>query len=77
MVLDISESEELMGTYTGLYFIAATLAATLGPILNGWIIDLAGRNYNMIFVVSPVAFLLAVLCMLGVTCGEAKPAQAA
>lgn len=75
MVLDISDSEELMGTYTGLYFIAATLAATLGPILNGWIIDLAGRNYNMIFVVSPVAFSLAVVCMLGVTRGEAKSIQ--
>lgn len=75
MVLDTSESEELMGTFTGLYFIAATLAATLGPILNGWIIDLADRNYNMIFVVSPVAFLLAVLCMLGVTRGEAKPTR--
>jgi MFS family permease len=77
MVLDTSDSEDLMGTYTGLYFIAATLAATLGPILNGWIIDLAGRNYNMIFVVSPVAFFLAVLCMLGVTRGAAKPVLAA
>jgi MFS family permease len=72
MVLDISTSEELMGTYTGLYFIAATLAAVVGPVLNGWVVDLVGRNYNVIFIVCPVFFLLAFLCMLGVTKGEAR-----
>lgn len=72
MVLDTSTTEELMGTYSGLYFVAATLAATLGPILNGWIIDLAGRNYNMIFIVCPVFFVLAFLALSGVTRGESK-----
>jgi MFS-type transporter involved in bile tolerance (Atg22 family) len=72
MVLDTSTSEELMGTYSGLYFIAATLAATLGPILNGWVIDLTGRNYSMIFVVCPVFFVLGLVCLSGVTKGEAK-----
>jgi len=72
MVLDTSTTEQLMGTYSGLYFIAATLAATLGPILNGWIIDLAGRNYNMIFIVCPVFFILAFLSLSGVTRGESK-----
>lgn len=72
MVLDTSTTEELMGTYSGLYFIAATLAATIGPILNGWIIDLAGRNYNMIFIVCPVFFILAFFSLSGVTRGESK-----
>jgi MFS family permease len=76
MVLDISTTEALMGTYTGLYFIAATLAAAVGPILNGFIIDLTGRNYNMIFLVCPAFFLLALLCMVGVTKGEAKTQHA-
>ncbi len=72
MVLDTSTSEELMGTYSGLYFIAATLAAAVGPILNGWIIDLTGQNYNMIFIVCPIFFVFAFLSLLGVSRGESK-----
>ncbi len=74
MVVDISTSEEVLGTYTGLYYVAGTLAAVVGPILNGWVIDLTGRNYNMIFLVTPGFFVLAILCMLGATKGEAKQA---
>lgn len=74
MVVDIPTSEEVLGTYTGLYYVAGTLAAVVGPILNGWVIDLTGRNYNMIFLVTPGFFVLAILCMLGVTKGEAKQA---
>jgi len=74
MVVDISTSETVLGTYTGLYYVAGTLAAVVGPILNGWVIDLTGRNYNMIFLVTPGFFVLAILCMLGVTKGEAKQA---
>jgi MFS family permease len=74
MVIDISPSEDVLGTYTGLYYIAGTLAAVVGPILNGWVIDLTGRNYNMIFLVTPAFFVLAILCMLGVNKGEAKEA---
>jgi len=72
MVVDISTSEEVLGTYTGLYYVAGTLAAVVGPILNGWVIDLTGRNYNMIFFVTPAFFVLAIFCMLGVTKGEAR-----
>lgn len=74
MVVDISTSEEVLGTYTGLYYVAGTLAAVVGPILNGWVIDLTGRNYNMIFFVTPAFFVLAIVCMLGVTKGEAREA---
>jgi MFS family permease len=75
MVVDISPSEETLGTYTGLYYIAGTLAAVVGPILNGWVIDMTDSNYNMIFVVAPAFFVLAILCMLGVTKGEAKGSE--
>jgi MFS family permease len=61
-----------MGTYSGLYFIATTLAGTVGLILNGRIIDLSGRNYSVIFIVCPVFFLLSFLCLLGVSKGEVK-----
>jgi len=72
MVVDISTSEEVLGTYTGLYYVAGTLAAVVGPNLNGWVIDITGHNYNTIFLVAPAFFVLAILCMLGVTKGEAK-----
>ena len=72
MVVDIAPSEDVLGTYTGLYYIAGTLAAVVGPIVNGWVIDRMGQNYNMIFVVTPAFFVLAILSMLGVTKGEAK-----
>lgn len=72
MILDTSTNEELMGTYSGLYFIATTLAGTVGPILNGRIIDLAGRDYSVIFLVCPVFFVLSFLCLSGVRTGEVK-----
>jgi hypothetical protein len=36
------------------------------------VIDLTGRNYSMIFLLTPGFFVLAILCMLRVTKGEAK-----
>jgi MFS family permease len=69
MVLDTSPGGD--GTATGVYFIATTLAATVGPILNGWLIDLSGRNYGVIFLVGPGFFLLSFALMLQVKHGEA------
>jgi len=72
MVVDLAPGDRLLGTYTGLYYIAGTSAAIVGPILNGWIIDLTGKNYSMIFLVAPVFMILAMACMYFVTRGEAK-----
>jgi maltose/moltooligosaccharide transporter len=69
MVLDTAPGAD--GTTTGIYFIATTLAAVAGPILNGWLIDLSGRNYSMIFIIGPVFFLLSFIFMIGVKHGEA------
>ena len=69
MVLDTSPSAD--GTAAGMYFIATTLAATVGPILSGWLIDLSGRNYSMIFIIGPVFFVLSFIFMLSVHHGEA------
>jgi MFS family permease len=74
MVVDIAASDADLGTYTGLYYIASQLAAVVGPIINGYIVEWGGGDYNLIFVVTPAFFLLAILCMLGVTKGEAKEA---
>jgi maltose/moltooligosaccharide transporter len=72
MVVDTSASDADLGTYTGLYYIASQLAAVVGPIVNGYIVEWGGGDYNLIFVVTPAFFVLAILCMLGVTRGEAK-----
>ena len=72
MIVDIAPTAVLLGTYTGLYYLASQLAAVVGPTFNGIIIDLTGRNFNMIFFVAPFFFVLAILCMVGVTRGEAK-----
>jgi len=69
MVLDAAPGAD--GTTTGIYFIATTLAAVAGPILNGWLIDLSGRNYSMIFLIGPAFFLLSFVFMLRVRHGEA------
>jgi MFS family permease len=72
MVVDISASDADLGTYTGLYYIASQLAAVAGPVINGAIVERGGGDYNLIFLVTPAFFVLAILCMLGVTKGEAK-----
>ena len=74
MVVDISASDADLGTYTGLYYIASQLAAVAGPVINGFIVERGGGDFNLIFLVTPAFFLLAILFMLGVTKGEAKAA---
>jgi len=75
MVVDTAASDADVGTYTGLYYIASQLAAVVGPTLNGLIVEWFGNDYNLIFVVTPLFFLFAILCMLQVTKGEAKTEQ--
>jgi Na+/melibiose symporter-like transporter len=76
MVVDMTDATRL-GTYTGLYYLFSTLAAIVGPNVNGWIIALSGENYNSIMVVGPLFFAFALLLMLGVRRGEAVVAPAA
>jgi maltose/moltooligosaccharide transporter len=71
MVVDIA-SDALAGTFTGLYYLAATLAAIAGPVLAGSLIQASGDNYGLVFVLAPVSLALALVCMAGVHKGEAK-----
>ncbi len=74
MVVDMVEDARI-GTYTGLYYLFATMAAIFGPNVNGWIIQLTGNNYNSIMLVAPTFMFLAFLMMFGVTRGEAKTTE--
>ena len=71
MVVDMTESERV-GTYTGLYYFFATLAAILGPIVYGLIIQFSGGAYNLLMLISPIFLALALISIAGVTKGEAE-----
>lgn len=71
MVVDMTRDPRLLGTFTGLYYLASQLASSSGPTLSGALIDLTGRNYSSIFLLTPAFFLLAILCMAFVRHGEA------
>jgi maltose/moltooligosaccharide transporter len=70
MVVDMTTASRL-GTYTGLYYLFSTLAAIVGPNINGWIIQLSGSDYSMTMVAAPLFMLLAFIMMIGVRRGEA------
>ncbi len=70
MVVDMTTASRL-GTYTGLYYLFSTLAAIAGPNINGWIIQLSGKNYSTTMAAAPVFMMLAFIMMLGVRRGEA------
>lgn len=71
MVVDMT-SDSHIGTFTGLYYMASTMAAILGPNLNGWIVQLSGNNYSLMMLFSPIFMLAAFIMMAGVKRGEAK-----
>jgi MFS family permease len=76
MVVDTSTDERMLGTYTGMYYIASQLAAILGPAITGGVVDLSGGDFRTVFLVVPAFFGLAILSMLFVTRGESKRVDA-
>lgn len=76
MVVDTSMDERMLGTYTGLYYIASQLAAILGPTIVGVAVDLSGGDFRTMFLVVPVFFGLAIVAMFFVTRGESKRVDA-
>lgn len=76
MVVDMT-SHARLGTYTGLYYLFSTLAAILGPNINGMVVQLTGGNYRNIMVIGPVFMFMALLMMAGVRRGEAVKTEPA
>jgi MFS family permease len=75
MVVDMTDARRI-GTYTGLYYLFSILAAIAGPNINGWVVQLTGKNYQNVMLVAPVFMLLAFGLMVGVRRGEAVTAEA-
>ena len=71
MVVDMTELERV-GTYTGLYYLFSTMAAILGPIVYGLIIQFSGGAYSLLMLISPIFLALALISIAGVTKGEAQ-----
>ncbi len=72
MVVDMTTLARV-GTYTGLYYLFSTLAAIVGPNVNGWVIQLSGSNYSTTMLAAPFFMILAFIMMMGVKRGEALP----
>jgi len=70
MIWDIT-TEEMLGTYTGLYYFFSMLAQTVSPPIIGVFKDITG-SYQTMFLVVPAFFFMALICMLFVKKGEAK-----
>ena len=68
MVVNLTTAARI-GTYTGLYYLFSTFSAIIGPNVNGWAIQLAGGNYNIIMLIAPGFMLIALWLMLGVKQG--------
>lgn len=73
MIVDLTSAARI-GTFTGLYYLFSTLSAIVGPNVNGWAIQLAGGDYNIIMILAPLFMIVAMVLMLGVKRGEAQAA---
>jgi MFS family permease len=72
MVVDMTTLARV-GTYTGLYYLFSTLAAIVGPIVNGAIVQVSGGNYSVTMIAAPLFMIVALVMMLGVRRGESAP----
>lgn len=71
MVVDMTDDLHI-GTYTGLYYMFSTMAAIIGPNLNGLIVQLNNSDYSTVMIIGPFFMAMAFIMMLGVKRGEAK-----
>jgi len=71
MVIDTSDTDANIGTFTGFYYLASQLAAIAGPTLNGFVIE-RFNNYGLVLLMPVIFFALAAVTMQGVTRGEAR-----
>jgi MFS family permease len=73
MVYDVG-GDGRIGAFTGLYYLAASVAAIAGPQVVGVLIDVTGGGYRIMFAFSALFMLLAGLLMLRVKEKKASPA---
>ena len=69
IVWELAPSHEKIGTYTGLYFFFSYLAAILGPMIVGILMDIFGQA--TLFLNASYFFIAALICIFLVKRGEA------
>jgi MFS family permease len=65
MIYDVG-GEARIGAFTGLYYLASNLAAVGGPQVVGFLIELSGDNYRLMFIFAAFFMLLAGFLMMRV-----------
>jgi maltose/moltooligosaccharide transporter len=77
MILDSAPDDSRSGFFSGLFYLTNQGAAIVSPIITGTIIDWMGRDYQALFIVTSATFVIALIIMVFVRRGEARPAKAA
>ncbi len=72
LVYDFGE-EDKIGSYTGLYYFASQLAAVLGPVAGGFLVEKLGSNYRWLFLFATVFMAFALVTMFQVK--DKRPQQ--
>lgn len=72
MFVDTPPDDNSIGTYTGIGGMSTTLGFILGPVLGGALVEATGTNYNNIWVIQPIVYVIAILLMTQVTKGEMR-----
>jgi MFS family permease len=70
MVYDVG-GDARIGAFTGMYYLAANIAAVAGPQVVGVLIQLSGDNYRIMFIFSAIFMALAGVLMARVREGRA------
>lgn len=71
MVVRLS-GEDKLGTFIGYYYFFSFASQIVSPVLFGFIRDIVG-NYQVLFLYSPIAFVVALACLMFVRHGEDEP----
>ncbi|MHA1706184.1 MAG: MFS transporter [Promethearchaeota archaeon] len=72
IVWQLAPSEEETGAYTGLYYFFSSLAAILGPVFVGFLVDINPLGISSLLLNSGIFFILAFIMMLFVKKGEVE-----
>jgi maltose/moltooligosaccharide transporter len=72
MMADHAPSDTYLATFISILVVISTLSNIVGPILGGWIVEMGGNNYNLMWPMIAAVFVLAIIFMIPVTRGEAR-----
>ncbi len=76
MMAEHAPTDTYLATFISMFAIISTLSNIVGPNLGGWVVQLSGNNYTMIWPIVAVSFVLAIIFMIPVTHGEARKEEA-